>query len=124
MQTWFRPELLNRFDEIISFNKLSRESLRDILQNMLRDLCASIKNEQCATLEFTEEAEKFMAEKAYNPSYGARELGRVVEHHLSIPLSRLILSGKMTRQSVWEVLVRNDAIHLSKKESDDDAVDL
>jgi len=90
----FRPEFLNRVDEIILFHRLKREHMGrivDIQLKRLQDLLAERK----ITLSLDAKAREWLAEKGYDPAYGARPLKRVIQKSVQDPLSELILSGRI-----------------------------
>jgi ATP-dependent Clp protease ATP-binding subunit ClpC len=90
----FRPELLNRIDEIIVFHKLTKDEIKTIIELLMKRL-----REQMAlhdvTIELTEEAKDLLVDKGYDPAYGARPLKRVIQKSVQDPLAELILSGKV-----------------------------
>lgn len=97
----FRPEFINRIDEVIIFNALGRESLNGIVRIALRDIVARVA-EKNIELEFAPEAIELFLRMGYNPAYGARPLKRAVQTYLSKPLAEKMLmlgdgfSGKIT----------------------------
>jgi ATP-dependent Clp protease ATP-binding subunit ClpB len=88
----FRPEFLNRVDEIVVFHSLSREHLKQIVDIQLERLRARLA-ERHITLELTERAKEQLALAGYDPSYGARPLKRLIQKELETPLGRLLLKG-------------------------------
>ena len=89
----FRPELLNRFDEIVVFRKLDKEALKKIARLELDKLRARLKGENIA-LTLDKKAEDFLVEKGYDSALGARPLRRVVQEYVEDPLAELVLAGK------------------------------
>jgi len=90
----FRPEFLNRLDEIILFHRLSRENMDrivDIQISRLQKLLADRKIE----IDLDRKAREWMAQAGYDPVYGARPLKRVIQRHLQDPLAQLLLAGKI-----------------------------
>ncbi len=90
----FRPEFLNRLDEIILFHRLKRDDMTaivDIQIERLKKLLADRK----MTIDLDKPAREWLAEKGYDPAYGARPLKRVIQKHLQDPLAELILSGSI-----------------------------
>jgi ATP-dependent Clp protease ATP-binding subunit ClpC len=112
VKQFFRPELINRIDEQIVFRPLSEANVREILKTILNEISGDIMERYNVTLEYTEEAEKCIAHKGYSPEYGVRELRRTVEKLVQIPLSNLILSGKLKEHKQWQVVCSNDKISL------------
>jgi len=90
----FRPEFLNRVDEIIVFEELNREQLRKILDIMLDEVARDVK-EQGMTITFDDKAKEFLLEKGYDAKYGARPLRKTVQRYIEDELSELYLSGRI-----------------------------
>jgi ATP-dependent Clp protease ATP-binding subunit ClpB len=90
----FRPEFLNRVDEIILFHRLKREHMGRIVDIQLRRL-QSLLDERKIVLKLDAKAREWLADKGYDPAYGARPLKRVIQKSVQDPLSELILSGKI-----------------------------
>jgi ATP-dependent Clp protease ATP-binding subunit ClpB len=90
----FRPEFLNRIDDIIVFSRLSREQLREIVEIQLRHLRERLA-ERSLTLEIDETALDLLAAEGYDPTYGARPLKRVIQRRLQDPLAMAILDGRL-----------------------------
>jgi ATP-dependent Clp protease ATP-binding subunit ClpC len=89
----FRPEFLNRIDEIIVFHELSKENLNKVVDLMLKDLQKRLTEHELK-LEITEEAKSWLVEAGYNPVYGARPLRRAIEQHLENKLAGKMLRGE------------------------------
>ncbi|MEX0799649.1 MAG: AAA family ATPase [Dehalococcoidia bacterium] len=89
----FRPELLNRIDEIIVFDPLTVDDLKQIVELMLADVRERLA-ERKVGLELTEVAKQALVEEGYDPVYGARPLRRTIERRVANPLSRRILAGE------------------------------
>jgi ATP-dependent Clp protease ATP-binding subunit ClpB len=90
----FRPEFLNRVDEIIVFHSLTEEDLKKIVDIQLERLRARLA-ERRITLDLTDEARGHLARVGYDPVYGARPLKRAIQREIETPLSRLILKGEV-----------------------------
>lgn len=90
----FRPEFLNRLDDIIIFHSLSREDIRYIVEIQLKRLRDLLSARRIA-LDFTPEALDLLAEKGYDPVYGARPLKRAIQRYLQDPLATAILEGRV-----------------------------
>jgi ATP-dependent Clp protease ATP-binding subunit ClpB len=90
----FRPEFLNRLDEILLFRRLSRADMTGIVAIQLRQL-QKLLEERKITLEVDEEARRWLAEAGYDPVYGARPLKRVIQRELQNPLALEILEGRI-----------------------------
>jgi ATP-dependent Clp protease ATP-binding subunit ClpC len=90
----FRPEFLNRLDDIIVFHELSEEQLKGIVDLMLKDLQKRL-SEHKVTIDLTEKAKAWLAKEGYDPVFGARPLRRVIERHIENPLSSQLLRGEL-----------------------------
>ncbi|MGU3465760.1 ATP-dependent chaperone ClpB [Methylobacterium sp. C33D] len=90
----FRPEFLNRVDEIILFHRLARSEMGAIVEIQLGRL-QKLLDDRKITLEVDEEAKNWLADKGYDPAYGARPLKRVIQKNVQDPLAELVLSGKV-----------------------------
>jgi ATP-dependent Clp protease ATP-binding subunit ClpC len=89
----FRPEFINRLDDIIVFHELTREQIGDIVEIMLKDLQNRL-SERKLKLELNKSAKNWLADTGYDPTFGARPLRRAIERYLENPLSSKILSGE------------------------------
>jgi ATP-dependent Clp protease ATP-binding subunit ClpC len=89
----FRPEFINRIDEIIVFHELTEEQLRSIVDLMVADLQKRLSERKLA-VELTEAAKTWLAKEGYDPIYGARPLRRVIERYVENPLSTKLLRGE------------------------------
>ncbi|MDR7515918.1 MAG: AAA family ATPase, partial [Armatimonadota bacterium] len=90
----FRPEFLNRVDEVLVFRPLTSEHIRQIVDLQLRDLAARLRD-QHITLEVTDAARDYLAREGYNPDFGARPLRRVIQREVENPLARLVLASQL-----------------------------
>jgi len=90
----FRPEFLNRVDEIVVFHNLSREHLKAITDIQLRRLQQRL-DERHITLQMTDAAREYLATTGYDPNYGARPLKRLIQKEIETALGRLILKGEV-----------------------------
>lgn len=91
----FRPEFINRIDDIITFNTLTNEVVSEIMENMLNDVVANLKKHNI-TATFNETLKNWVAEKGYSEEYGARPMKRFIEKEISMRLSNWILAGELT----------------------------
>jgi ATP-dependent Clp protease ATP-binding subunit ClpB len=94
MRQHFRPEFLNRVDEIIVFHALSEEHLKQIVDIQLEYLRHRLEDRHIQ-IELTDAAKAHLARVGYDPSYGARPLKRAVQKEIETPLSRLVLKGEI-----------------------------
>jgi ATP-dependent Clp protease ATP-binding subunit ClpB len=95
MRQQFRPEFLNRVDEIVVFHSLSREDLKQIVEIQLERLRARLAERHIA-LELTGPAREHIAASGYDPNYGARPLKRIIQKELETPIGRLLLKGDLS----------------------------
>ena len=102
VQAAFRPEFLNRLDEIILFNRLGRGDMTGIVDIQLLRL-ATLLEDRKLTLNISDDAKRWLGDAGYDPVYGARPLKRTIQKNLQDPLARLILEGKVTDGSTVEV---------------------
>ncbi len=93
LRAHFRPEFLNRIDEVIIFDQLSDRDLQGIVEIQLDRLLRRLANQKLH-LTLTDEAKEFLAREGYDPSYGARPLKRTIQKEILDPLSREILEGR------------------------------
>jgi ATP-dependent Clp protease ATP-binding subunit ClpB len=93
LQAHFRPEFLNRVDEIVIFNSLEREQLAEIIQIQIRRV-QRLLEAQGYQMEVTPAAVDYLVDTGYNPEYGARPLKRALQRELQDPLAVQILSGE------------------------------
>lgn len=105
----FRPEFLNRLDEVIVFKPLTREDLVTIVDYELRKVRERLA-EHDLKLELTEQAQQFLIDKGYNPDFGARPLRRAIEQYIENPLSEEILRGayKDKNKIIVSIKTEND----------------
>jgi len=94
MRRQFRPEFLNRVDEIIVFHSLSEEHLKQIVEIQLQRLRARLADRHIM-LELTDAARQNLVRTGYDPHYGARPLKRAIQKKIETPLGRLLLQGKI-----------------------------
>ncbi|MFT5646846.1 MAG: ATP-dependent Clp protease ATP-binding subunit ClpC [Aureispira sp.] len=94
----FSPEFLNRIDDVIVFNSLDQADIFRIIDISLKDLYKRIQ-ELGYNLELNEEAKKFLAEKGYDPQFGARPLNRAIQKYLEDPLAEFILNNQKTLEN-------------------------
>ena len=94
IQKAFRPEFLNRLDDIIVFHELTEEQLRKIVDLMIKDLEGRLAERKIG-LELSEKAKSWLSKEGYDPVYGARPLRRVIERYVENPLSSKVLRGEL-----------------------------
>jgi len=91
----FKPEFLNRIDEIVVFHQLDRDNMKQIVDILLRNIEKRSENQMEIKLSFDESAREFLIEKGYDPKYGARPLRRAIQNELEDKLAEAMLDGKV-----------------------------
>ncbi|MBD6618456.1 ATP-dependent Clp protease ATP-binding subunit [Komarekiella sp. 'clone 1'] len=116
LKTYFRPEFLNRVDEIIVFTQLSKDEVKQIADIMLGDVSTRL-TEKGITLEVTERFKELVVQEGYNPSYGARPLRRAIMRLLEDSLAEALLSSQITDGDTAIVDVDDDGqVRVQKSE--------
>jgi len=111
----FRPEFLNRIDETILFHRLKRSDMAGIVAIQLKRL-ESLLEDRKIKLNLSEDAITWLANKGYDPAYGARPLKRAIQSYLQDPLAEKLLAGEVQDgESVW-VDVSDDNLTFSESE--------
>jgi ATP-dependent Clp protease ATP-binding subunit ClpB len=105
----FKPEFLNRVDETIIFSSLGREEIKSIVDIQLKRLRQNLANRKMA-LEIAEAAKALLAEKGYDPVYGARPLKRTIQRLIQDPLAVKILAGEFKEGDTVKVDVEDDEL--------------
>jgi ATP-dependent Clp protease ATP-binding subunit ClpC len=114
VQKLFRPEFLNRLDEIIVFHELTEEQLRNIVDLMVKDLQSRL-TERKLDIELTAKAKSWLAKEGYDPVYGARPLRRVIERYVENPLSSQLLRGELKEGDTVKVDLGKDGLTFKTK---------
>ena len=99
----FRPEFINRLDDLVVFSPLGKGQLRDIVKMHMKNFAKRLV-EKDIELELTEDGADFILEEAYDPSFGARPVGRYIEKVVGTELSKMILGGKLRDHSVVRMM--------------------
>ena len=110
----FRPEFLNRLDEIIVFHELTEEQLRNIVELMVKDLQKRLAERKLG-IELTKEAKSWLAKEGYDPTFGARPLRRVIERSVENPLSAKLLRGEFKEGDTIKVNIGKDGLTFTAK---------
>ena len=103
----FRPEFLNRLDDTIVFQALTREDLQTIVGYELAKVFKRL-TEHGLKMELTEQAKEFLIDKGYNPEFGARPLRRAIEHYIEDPLSEAVLRGEFKDKNLIKIDVLDE----------------
>lgn len=112
----FRPEFLNRIDDIIVFAHLSKEEIREIVDLMLKDLFKRL-DERELTIEVGDDVKDYLAKEGYSEAYGARPLRRVIQKKIEDVLAEEILTGNYKPKDTLVMSMEDDKIKISKKEN-------
>jgi len=113
---YFPPELLNRLDSMVVFNKLSRQSILEVVSLRLRDVADRLKNRRI-TLDVDDQAREWLAKQGYSDVYGARAIGRVVRTKVLFPLAQKMLNGTIRDGDVATIRVNDDGSSLHIKDN-------
>ncbi len=105
----FRPEFLNRIDETVLFKPLALEEIERIVDLLLADINKRLV-ERRVTVALDEKAKEWVAEKGYDPVFGARPLKRFLQRHLETKLARALIAGEVTDDSQVKFTVKDDAL--------------
>ena len=114
LRAHFRPEFLNRLDEIIMFKPLTKGNIRNIIDLLIKDLNKRLEDKELH-LELTDAAINFITEEAYDPLYGARPLKRYLQKHVETLTAKLILSDAVHQTDTIIIDVENDALTARRK---------
>ena len=107
----FRPEFLNRLDEILEFDSLTKEQIRSIVKLQLKDLESRLADEGLF-LEVDEKAVDILADEGYDPAYGARPVKRAIQRGIENPVAKAIVAGKYPPGSTIRVTAKNGALSI------------
>lgn len=126
MRETFRPEFLNRIDEIIIFGPLSRADVKQMVDLQMKHIADRL-NEQGLGVQLTDNARDWLAQQGYDPQYGARPLRRALQHYVESPLSVRLLRGEFGVGDLIEIDADDDGLIFTRHEemgyiipSDDD----
>ena len=110
----FRPEFLNRVDEIVSFDSLTQEQLVQIINLMLKDTINALK-EKDIQIEISNKAKNFILEKGTNIKFGARPLRRAIQRYIDDELSEMILRGELLDGNTIHVDLKGEKLQFQIK---------
>lgn len=106
----FKPEFLNRIDDIIVFRALTEEDVRNISNLLLKELKQRVASQMEIQLKFGDAVKKLIFEKGYDKKYGARPLKRAIQTNIEDELAEAVLKGEIKRGDTVQVTVRNDKV--------------
>jgi ATP-dependent Clp protease ATP-binding subunit ClpB len=109
LRSHFRPEFLNRLDEIIMFKPLTKDNISGIIQLIIADLNNRLADRDIG-IELTDEAVRFIADNAYDPVYGARPLKRYIQKYVETLSARLILEDRLETGDTIMIVVKDNEL--------------
>lgn len=115
-QEYFPPELLNRLDSMVVFNKLSKKSILQVVSLRLNDIAERLKTKRI-TLDVDKAAQEWLANQGYSELYGARAIARVVRTDVLFPLAQRLLKGTIRDGDVVIIRVGEDGSSLNIKDN-------
>ncbi len=105
----FKPEFLNRVDEIVLFKPLTLDDMVKITELQVKEIVKRLK-EKFISLEITETAKNFIAKAGYDPVYGARPLKRYIQKHIEVPIARMLIAGEVGENQKIVVDIKDEKI--------------
>lgn len=114
LQGSFRPEFLNRIDDIVMFKPLTKEDMKGIVGKLVNELEMRLESQQIQ-LEVSDEAKELIAEEAYNPVYGARPLKRYIQRHIETSLAKEIISTNIQPHDVVKITAEDKKLKIQTK---------
>ena len=115
LMNFFRPEFLNRVDDIVVFKPLQAEQIKDIVKLVLKELGERLAKQLELTLTYTDDAVAYLAKAGFAPAFGARPLKRLIVHTVENILGKKIVAGTIKNGDKVEVVLANDAIDVVVK---------
>ena len=115
MKKSFRPEFLNRVDDIIVFAHLQKEEVRQIADIMLKDLFKRLEEQQI-DIQVSDDVKEYLAKGGYSENYGARPLRRLIQKKIEDPIAEEILSGEYKPGDVLQLNMEDDKITFKRQE--------
>ena len=115
LMNFFRPEFLNRVDDIVVFKPLQAEQIKEIVKLVLKELGERLNKQLELTLTYTDEAVAYLAKAGFDPAFGARPLKRLIVHTVENILGKKIVAGEIKNGEKVEVVLANDAIDVVVK---------
>lgn len=115
MKRLFKPEFLNRIDEIMVFHPLNKENMKEIVSIMLKGINKRAMQQMGIALHVSEDGQDFLIEKGYDEKYGARPLRRTIQSQLEDRLAEKILDGEVREGDLVEVKRAEDGLDFQAK---------
>ena len=113
LKNYFRPEFLNRIDEIVIFSTLSSDLMLEIVELQLSELKKRLEDHKC-TIVISQEVKEFLAKMGYDPAFGARPLRRVIQRYLQSPLANYLLSHQLPDNTRLKAELNDKSIVITK----------
>lgn len=120
LKNYFRPEFLNRLDEIVVFNPLNKKEIANIVKLQLADTQSMLKKQNDINLEVSDDTVKHLAKTGFDPEFGARPLRREIQRQIENPLSKEIISGKFAEKDNIKAILKKDKIEFEKMKDKDE----
>ena len=114
LKTTFRPEFLNRLDDIVTFTPLTRDSVKKIIDLLLEKLEKRLERQNLG-LKVTDAAKELIIDGGYDVTFGARPLKRYIESHIETPVARIILEGNLDEGDTVTVDAENGSLKISSE---------
>jgi len=111
MHRTFKPEFLNRVDDIVMFKPLFKEELKDILEIMLKDFRKRLAEKRIG-MELTDQAKDYLVDQGYSPQFGARPMRRFLQRHLETMIAEMIIGDKIEEGQIAEIALGKDGLFL------------
>jgi ATP-dependent Clp protease ATP-binding subunit ClpC len=111
----FKPEFLNRIDDIIVFHVLGRDDIGSIVDIMMASVNARTMEQMRITLEMSAQAKEFLVDKGYDSKYGARPLRRAIQNYVEDPLAEKILDGTIKQGNKVNIVLKDGKLDFEKK---------
>ena len=113
LKSTFRPELINRIDEVVIFNKLNEEQMGEIIQLIINEVNSRLEEQEISII-LSKSATKWLVENGFDKDYGARPLRRIIQRKIENPLSKEILLHNYTKDDQIKVDIKNGSLTFSK----------
>ncbi|HIA91644.1 TPA: ATP-dependent chaperone ClpB [Candidatus Saccharibacteria bacterium] len=110
LRNHFKPEFLNRIDELVVFNRLGKDLMSNIVEIQLTNVIKHLQESKNITLDISKEVKEMLAEQGYDPSYGARPLKRLIQQKILDPLALDIIEGKVKENSKVTTNYKNSSV--------------
>ncbi|MBR0132768.1 MAG: ATP-dependent Clp protease ATP-binding subunit, partial [Lachnospiraceae bacterium] len=108
----FKPEFINRIDDIIVFHELTKDEIKSIVKLLLKQLATGVKEGKGITLKFKPSLVDFISEKGYDPKYGARPVKRAIQDNLEDKLADMLLAGEINEGDTVNVTCEKGTVLL------------